>query len=645
MSLRPLALVLVPATLLGASAPARAEDQLGGGQIQLTLKLPSEDGGTPITPTVEDRKRYFNQARCLCDLGASQGEEELYYVEYSWVGGNAPASTTADEIVIWAGQGCDAEPTTRDLQCTQVDIIDEPSDITLAPERPYRVSDLLLKPNDTTCPESDVTTQHWAVTQMGVTWNQENKFSLASTILGNMRPPAVPGTLTARALENGLTLSWSGFDADDDTLYYQALCAREDGSQVRSPLTRQYETTDTLCGIEPTATVRPATLTGTDGDPVGPPPDALLDLDESFICAQAGPTASSITIDGLVNDLGYWVVLVAVDDAGNYSAVYVDRPLVPREVTDFWEEINNEDGNVSGGFCISQVGSDGAAGGAVLVALAAMLAARRRRRRGGPRGAARIAALGLVLVALAPAAASAQNYSPYWLEEDPEAGFSTPSWNIGFRLGPYVPSIDEKFDSSPGPYARTFKKDTVMFAVDLHRTWDVLRGQLGIGGTAGYYGNSTNAFVQGSDPTDPDRPRAVGNTTSIRMVPLQLTAIYRATVFHDELGVPLVPYLRGGLGYYVWWMRSPSGELSHAMSCETCDDRALGASIGVVGAVGLAVRAEQIDGDAARSMRDSGFEHAGFFVELEHGWVDGFGNEKRLSLGDTTWFGGINFEF
>ena len=74
-------------------------------------------------------------------------------------------------------------------------------------------------------------------------------------------------------------------------------------------------------------------------------------------------------------------------------------------------------------------------------------------------------------------------------------------------------------------------------------------------------------------------------------------------------------------------------------------DRAIGASLGLVAAAGLAIRAEGIDPDAARSMRDSGLEHAGFYAEIETAWVDGFGNAKKMSLGDTTWFAGIDFEF
>ena len=69
------------------------------------------------------------------------------------------------------------------------------------------------------------------------------------------------------------------------------------------------------------------------------------------------------------------------------------------------------------------------------------------------------------------------------------------------------------------------------------------------------------------------------------------------------------------------------------------------ASAGFVGSIGLSIRAERVDAAAARSMRESGIQHAGFYGELSLGKVDGFGSDTKLSVGDTTWFAGAEFEF
>jgi hypothetical protein len=65
----------------------------------------------------------------------------------------------------------------------------------------------------------------------------------------------------------------------------------------------------------------------------------------------------------------------------------------------------------------------------------------------------------------------------------------------------------------------------------------------------------------------------------------------------------------------------------------------------VQGSVGLAIRAESISASTAQSIRQSGFQHISLYGELWIAKVDGFGSDKKLSVGDRTWFGGINFEF
>jgi len=646
MTLRPFVPVLAIALLTASSA--HATDLFGGGMLKLTLKLPPENstGGAFTEPSTTYLPKYFNQARCLCD---ASGEEQEYQIEYTWA--TPPTTTPMDTpIEIWAGQNCDSDVlATRDMNCTHLESPGKPANLPASGvyRVNYRVSELVTPPTaagtDRMCPATVVPAQHYAVSQTGSIWNDENVTSLGSPITADMAPPEVPTNISATAKESGIRLTWTPLL--DTGIQFQALCSKADGTAAHGERTNAplYETPRTLCGLSTDALVTPVNVDGVAAS--GTLPSSLAQLDQGFICGQASAGAGAIELSGLDNGAAYWVVVLAIDRAGNAAGFSVDRPIEPVPVTDFWEEANNENGNLRGGFCVAQVGDDSAAGSAALVVIAAFIAARRRRRR--RRDASTLAKAALLGLVLAPGIASAQpTYSPSWLEEAPPVDtVATPTWTLGFRFGPYHPSVDDHFDSDPGPYARVFKKDTYMFAVDAHRVWNLARGQLGIGLTGGYHTNSALAFVDGTAPTTPDRDRADGNLTRLSIVPLQLTAIYRATIFDDELGIPLVPYLRGGLAYYVWWSRAPSGGFSVAMSCTTCEDRALGGTLGVVAAAGLAIRAERIDGDAARSMRDSGLEHAGFYAEVEGAWVDGFGSKQRLAVGDVTWFGGINFEF
>ncbi|HEY1554956.1 MAG TPA: MXAN_2562 family outer membrane beta-barrel protein [Kofleriaceae bacterium] len=255
---------------------------------------------------------------------------------------------------------------------------------------------------------------------------------------------------------------------------------------------------------------------------------------------------------------------------------------------------------------------------------------------------------------LAPRLSHAQ--APYWADpmakddnSETQAADDLPSqvnWHAGFRIGPYIPQIDSKLGLMPGPYEQMFgTKSSWVPMVDIERV--VIKGDWGqalAGITVGYMSKTAHPFTEGSDPSDPDRPRSPNDTNTFHLIPFAITASYRFTTLDDQYGVPVVPYLRGGLAYYAWWSTT-DGSFSVVTEPDGSRNKAYGASLGVTGSVGIAIRAERIDESAARSMRDGGILHAGFFAELQAASVDGFGNSKKLSLGDNTWFAGADFEF
>jgi hypothetical protein len=258
-------------------------------------------------------------------------------------------------------------------------------------------------------------------------------------------------------------------------------------------------------------------------------------------------------------------------------------------------------------------------------------------------------------LAFLPTLAHAQ--TPYWDDKTSNVSETTPpaettddvSWHAGIRVGPYTPGIDKQFGMDPGPYAEMFgTSPSILPMFDFDRVLWKGFGQVTVGLSLGYMSRDAHAWaicmpgdVTCNDtPGDPNRTRSQGDTNSFHLLPIQVTAAYRFTTLDDEYGIPVVPYARGGLAYYIWWINGPSGNISTAAGTS-----AKGASAGLVGSVGLAIRAERIDADAARSMRDSGIEHAGFYAELQTAWVDGFGKSTKLSVGDNTWFAGVDFEF
>ncbi|HWO25431.1 MAG TPA: MXAN_2562 family outer membrane beta-barrel protein [Kofleriaceae bacterium] len=310
----------------------------------------------------------------------------------------------------------------------------------------------------------------------------------------------------------------------------------------------------------------------------------------------------------------------------------------------------------------------------LLLALLAALGWLGRRRAALLRGrrlrVAAAAAAAAATLGLAPGLAAADEFTPYW--EDPSQeqsaieGTGEVKWNAGIRVGPYTPDIDLQFSQNAttglGPYEAMFGNYYVDGKKHEQRVWQILPmldvdrivwsrfGQIGVGGTIGYMQKSAYAYADGTTEDELMRERSTGSKTTFRLIPLAATVTYRLTYADDRWGVPVIPYVRAGLAYYMWWMKGPSGT---SKVCEggtddgdmCTDDKAYGGTAGVQLSAGLAIRAERIDTAAARSMRNSGLQHAGFYGEVFWGRVDGFGSDTKLWVGDTTWFAGANFEF
>jgi hypothetical protein len=199
----------------------------------------------------------------------------------------------------------------------------------------------------------------------------------------------------------------------------------------------------------------------------------------------------------------------------------------------------------------------------------------------------------------------------------------------------------------PGPYHEMYKGIQVLPMLDIDRVLWTGFGQLAVGGSIGYTQKTARSWEIGSTPGDPHRPRSLGDRNSFRLLPLELTAAYRFTWLDDEYGIPVVPYVRAGAAYYLWWLSANGDHVckdgTTTAGCE--ENKPYGASLGVTGAIGLAIRAERLDAATALSMRSSGILHAGVYGELSLAKVDGFGSDTKLSVGDRTWFAGVDFEF
>ncbi len=220
----------------------------------------------------------------------------------------------------------------------------------------------------------------------------------------------------------------------------------------------------------------------------------------------------------------------------------------------------------------------------------------------------------------APAARAEVTYS-----ESPRSGA------LKLKLGGYTPNIGD-------PYLDYFgDASMLLFAIDYDRYFWKGFGSFGVGLSAGYaekYGRATEATAPGA--TGEAAVTAV--PTGLHVVPLKLTALYNFDYLANEMNIPLVPYVKGGLAFVPWW--TTKGE-----EVESRDGIPLqGASFGLAGVAGIAFQLDVLGQRMARDMdSEFGINHTYIFAEYNLLQADSFG--RKLNLSDNYWMFGMAFEF
>jgi hypothetical protein len=263
-------------------------------------------------------------------------------------------------------------------------------------------------------------------------------------------------------------------------------------------------------------------------------------------------------------------------------------------------------------------------------------------------------AAGLAAALLLLVGAHAAHAQAVYDEEEDDSAFDEDRppvsyWGYELKFGPYLPRVDGEstLPGNVGPYQRMFCSKlpcdpwSVMTQMELQRYFLHPMGELGVTSSLGYTQNSAHAFAQNADGT-PNYSMRVNDTTSFHLLPLSLGVVYRFTGIADRTYVPIVPYAKLGLSYYIWWITKGDGSISSTKK----NGDAEGGTLGWQGTLGLSVRADKIDPNASRNLEtELGVEHVGFFLEATYAQVNGLGMSKKLHVGDFTWFGGVNFEF
>lgn len=277
-----------------------------------------------------------------------------------------------------------------------------------------------------------------------------------------------------------------------------------------------------------------------------------------------------------------------------------------------------------------------------------------------PLGRGALAALITLASLTVPGAARAQDLSAY----TPGRIRSPQHFAFELKFGLYSPDIDATPGLRGKPFSELFQDDPAKkgqrpdgaLLTTLELDWQIWHGfgSLGLGASVGLSRRSAKSFEY-SDVNLPctanvDCVRSSDETT-LTVIPFALEAIYRFDVLAERWNIPIVPYLKGGVAYFFWFIQNGAGDLATTYGRDripgySADDTAIGGTFGLVAHPGVALQLDIIDPGAARTLdTELGINHTYLFFELNYAWVTGFGSSTKLVMSDTTWNAGLAFEF
>jgi hypothetical protein len=205
--------------------------------------------------------------------------------------------------------------------------------------------------------------------------------------------------------------------------------------------------------------------------------------------------------------------------------------------------------------------------------------------------------------------------------------------NFEVKLGPYKPLIDEEPGLTGSPYAETFSGSMLLFELEADRyLWQKV-GALGIGFSAGYAEKYGDAYTLSGARTSDVK-------TSLKVAPLRLLGLYRFDYGAQHYGIPLVPYLKGGLVYTPWWASKGSSTIDYVNG-----DRAAGGKWGAEVCVGVAFLLDVLEPRLAHDFySDIGIAHTYLFGDFTYAAVNNFG-ALGLDLSSKHFMFGLSFEY
>jgi hypothetical protein len=204
------------------------------------------------------------------------------------------------------------------------------------------------------------------------------------------------------------------------------------------------------------------------------------------------------------------------------------------------------------------------------------------------------------------------------------------------RFGPYSPQIDTEPGLRGKPYEEVFGGGA-QFYFGFELDWQAARipwlGVIGPGLGWGYTHRSATAKVTATGQDS-------GESTSITIFPMYVSAVLRADELMRRTGVPFVPYGKLGFGFASWNTGTSAGaSVSNGVAGN-------GLSYGLEWALGGMLCLNELDERSAASLdQTAGVNHVYLYGEWWRMALDGFGKDPPvMRVGTSTFTLGIAFD-
>jgi hypothetical protein len=208
---------------------------------------------------------------------------------------------------------------------------------------------------------------------------------------------------------------------------------------------------------------------------------------------------------------------------------------------------------------------------------------------------------------------------------------------LEFRLGGYKPLIDREASLTGKPYDQIFGASSMLlFEGEVDKILWQKFGTVALGFSIGYAEKYAKALIS---PGSPGAGTPAGESTSLKVIPARLLAVYRFDYPAQRFGIPLVPYGKAGLVGIGWWT-AKGGRLEFADG-----NRGAGVKYGYSFSGGLSLMLDFLEPRMAKDFfTDVGVRHSYLFGEYVYENVNNFG-KAGLDLSGRYWMFGFAMDF